>query len=149
MHIRYLGEQIEEVETELKELIEESPTWQVQEDLLCSTPGVAETTARTLLVRIPELGKANLQEIAKLVGLVPIVHESSTCKGKHRIEGGRADVRRALHMATLPCVQHNESGSMPFTSGLLIRARRLEIVLIVAARKLLVILNPMLKNQTA
>jgi transposase len=87
VHIRYLGEQIEEVETELKELIEESPTWQVQEDLLCSTPRVAETTARTLLVRIPELGEANLQEIAKLVGLVSIVHESSTWKGEHHIEG--------------------------------------------------------------
>ena len=123
--------------------------WQVQEDLLCSTPGVAETTARTLLARIPELGKANLQEVAKLVGLVPIVHESSTWKGEHHIEGGRADVRRALHMATFWSVQHNESGSMPSASGLLIRARRLEIVLIVAARKLLVILNPMLKDQTA
>ena len=116
-HIRYLGEQIEEVETELKELIEESPMWQVQEDLLCSTLGVAETTARTLLARIPELGKANLQEVAKLVGLVPIVHESSTWKGEHHIEGGRADVRRALYMATLSCVQHNESGSRPSTSG--------------------------------
>jgi transposase len=71
-HIRYLGEQIEEVETELEELIEESPVWQVQEDLHCSTPGVAETTARTLLPRVPELGEANRQEIAKLVGLAPI-----------------------------------------------------------------------------
>jgi len=96
-HIRYLSEQIEEVETELEELIEESPIWQVQEDLLCSTPGVAETTARTLLARVPELGKANRQEIAKLVGLTPIAQESGRWKGERHIEGGRADVRQALY----------------------------------------------------
>lgn len=70
-HIRYLSEQIEEVERELKELLESTPACQVQEDLLCSVPGIGETTARVLLARLPELGEANREEVAKLVGVAP------------------------------------------------------------------------------
>lgn len=146
-HIRYLNEQIEEVETELEELIEESPVWQVQEDLLCSTPGVGETTARTLLARVPELGEANRQEIAKLVGVAPIAQESGTWKGERHIKGGRADVRQALYMATLSCIQHNER-IKNFYHRLLDKGKEKKVALIAAARKLLVILNTMLKNQT-
>lgn len=146
-HIRYLNRQIEEVEREMKELIEESPVWQVKKDLLCSAPGVAETTACTLLGRVPELGKANRQEIAKLVGLAPIAQESGTWKGERHIEGGRADVRQALYMATLSCIQHNEK-IRTFYHRLLERGKEKKVALIAAARKLLVILNTMLKNQT-
>jgi transposase len=147
-HIRYLSEQIEDVEQELGELIESSPAWQVQEDLLCSVPGIGETTARVLLARLPELGEANREEIAKLVGLAPIAQESGTWKGKRHIDGGRADVRRALYMATLSCVQHNDR-IRSFYKRLIERGKEAKVALIAAARKLLVILNTMLKNQTA
>jgi len=147
-HVRYLNEQIEEVETELEKLIEESPVWQAEEDLLCSTPGVGETTARTLLGRLPELGEANRQEIAKLVGLAPIAQESGTWKGERHIEGGRADVRQALYMSTLSCIQHNEK-IKNFYHRLLEKGKEKKVALVAAARKLLVILNTMLKNQTA
>lgn len=146
-HIRYLNEQIEEVETEVEELIEESPMWQGQEDLLCSTPGVGETTARMLLGRVPELGEANRQEIAKLVGLAPIAWESGTWKEERHIKGGRADVRQAIYMATLSCIQHNEK-IKNFYHRLLDNGKEKKVALIAAARKLLVILNTMLKNQT-
>jgi transposase len=146
-HIRYLEEQIEEVESKLEKLIEESPVWQAEEDLLCSAPGVAETTARTLLGRLPELGEANRQEIAKLVGMAPIAQESGTWKGERHIEGGRADVRQALYMATLSCIQHNEK-IKTFYHRLLDKGKEKKVALIAAARKLLVILNTMLKNQT-
>ena len=146
--VRYLDEQIEEVETELEKLIEESPVWQAEEDLLCSTPGVGETTARTLLGRLPELGEANRQEIAKVVGLAPIAQESGTWKGERHIEGGRADVRQALYMSTLSCIQHNEK-IKNFYHRLLEKGKEKKVALVAAARKLLVILNTMLKNQTA
>ena len=121
--------------------------WQAEEDLLCSAPGVAETTARTLLGRLPELGEANRQEIAKLVGMAPIAQESGTWKGERHIEGGRADVRQALYMATLSCIQHNEK-IKTFYHRLLDKGKEKKVALIAAARKLLVILNTMLKNQT-
>lgn len=146
-HVRYLDEQIEEVETELEKLIEERPVWQAEEDLLCSAPGVAETSARTLLGRLPELGEANRQEIAKLVGMAPIAQESGTWKGERHIEGGRADVRQALYMATLSCIQHNEK-IKTFYHRLLDKGKEKKVALIAAPRKLLVILNTMLKNQT-
>jgi len=146
-HIRYLSEQIEETESELKDLIEESPVWQVQEDLLCSVPGIGETTARVLLARLPELGEANREEIAKLVGVAPIAQESGTWKGERHIEGGRADVRRALYMATLSCIQHNDR-IQSFYQRLVDKGKEAKVALIAAARKLLVILNTMLKDQS-
>ena len=76
-HIRYLSDQIEEVERELGELIESSPAWQVQEDLLCSVSGIGQTTARVLLVRLPELGEANREEIAKLVGVAQLLKRAA------------------------------------------------------------------------
>ena len=146
-HIRYLSEQIEEVERELGARIESSPAWQVQEDLLCSVPGIGRTTARVLLARLPELGEANREEIAKLVGVAPIAQESGTWKGERHIQGGRADVRRALYMATVACVQHNDR-IQAFYQRLVDRGKEAKVALIAAARKLLVILNTMVKNQT-
>jgi len=146
-HVRYLDDQIDEVERALEELIEESPVWQAEENLLCSTPGVGETTARVLLARVPELGEANRQEIAKLVGLAPIAQESGTWKGERHIEGGRADVRQALYMATLSCIQHNER-IKEFYQRLLEKGKAKKVALIAAARKLLVIPFALLKNQT-
>lgn len=146
-HIRHLSEQIEETERELGKLIEESPVWQAEEELLCSVPGIGKTTARVLLARLPELGEANREEIAKLVGLAPIAQESGTWKGERHIEGGRADVRRALYMATVACVQHNDRIGA-FYRRLVDRGKEAKVALIAAARKLLVILNTMLKNQT-
>jgi transposase len=146
-HIQYLEEQIEAAEREMDTLIEDTPVWRAEEDLLCSTPGIAEATARTLLGRLPELGEANRQEIAKLVGMAPIAQESGTWKGERHIQGGRADVRQALYMATLSCIQHNEK-IRTFYHRLLDRGKEKKVALIASARKLLVILNTMLKNHT-
>lgn len=151
-HIEYLDKRLEEVERELEKLIEESPAWKAQEDLLCSVPGVAETTARTLLATVPELGEANRQEIAKLVGgplvgLAPLACESGKWKGERHIRGGRAEARSALYMATLACLRHNDR-IRSFYQRLVDRGKEAKVALLAAARKLLVILNTMLKNQT-
>lgn len=142
-----LDERIAEVERKLETLIEESPAWKAQEDLLCSVPGVAETTARTLLATVPELGEANRQEIAKLVGAAPLACESGKWKGERHIRGGRAEARSALHMATLACLRHNKR-IRHFYQRLVNRGKEAKVALLAAARKLLVILNTMLKNQT-
>lgn len=147
-HVRYLEEQISAVEREVGTLIEESPAWKAQEDLLCSVPGIGETTARVLLARLPELGDATREEIAKLVGVAPIAQESGTWKGGRHIQGGRADVRRALYMATLAAIQHNQK-IRAFYRRLVDRGKEAKVALIAAARKLLVVLNTMLKNQTS
>jgi transposase len=146
-NIRYLNDQIEGVEKEFEQLIEQSLVWQAGEELLCSAPGVGETTALTLHGRLPKLGEANRQEIAKLVGMAPTAQESGAWKGELHIEGGRADVRQALYMATLSCIQHNER-IKNFFHRLLEKVKERKVALIAAARKHLVILNTMLKNQT-
>lgn len=146
-HIRYLDERIAEVEGQLETIVEESPAWKAQEDLLCTVPGVAETTARTLLATVPELGEANRQEIAKLVGVAPLACESGKWKGERHIRGGRAKARSALYMATLACLRHNDR-IRSFYQRLVDRGKEAKVALLAAARKLLVILNTMLKNQT-
>lgn len=145
-HIRYLDERITEVERQLETLIEESPG-KAQEDLLCTVPGVANTTARTLLSTVPELGEANRQEIAKLVGVAPLACESGKWKGERHIRGGRAKARSAPFMATLACLRHNDR-IRSFYQRLVDRGKEAKGALLAGARKLLVILNTMLKNQT-
>jgi len=93
-------------------------------------------------------GKGRPRQTPKLVGVAPIAQQSGTWKGERHIEGGRADVRRALYMATLSCVQHNDR-IQAFCQRLVDRGKEAKVALIAAARKLLAILNTMLKNQTA
>ena len=95
-HLDFLQEELAETEETLEETLRQSEAWKVQEQLLCSVPGLGKTTARTLLALLPELGEANREEIAKLAGVAPIVQESGRWKGERHIEGGRP-AARALH----------------------------------------------------
>lgn len=146
-HLTFLQEQLTETEQELEETLEQSEAWKAKEQLLCSVPSLGKTTARTLLALLPELGKVNREEIAKLVGVAPIVQESGRWKGERHIEGGRPAVRHALYMATMTAIQHNQR-IRQFYQRLRDRGKAGKVALIAAMRKLLVILNTMMKTET-
>jgi len=146
-HLDFLQEELAETEETLEETLRQSEAWKVQEQLLCSVPGLGKTTARTLLALLPELGEANREEIAKLAGVAPIVQESGRWKGERHIEGGRPAVRHVLYMATMTAIQHNQR-IRQFYQRLRDRGKGGKVALIAAMRKLLVILNTMMKTET-
>lgn len=146
-HLSFLQEELAEAEKKLEETLEQSEAWKVKERLLCSVPGLGKTTARTLLALLPELGEANREEVAKLAGLAPIVQESGRWKGERHIEGGRPAVRHALYMATMTAIQHNQR-IRQFYRRLRDRGKAGKVALVAAMRKLLVILNTMMKTET-
>jgi transposase len=146
-HISFLEERLEQVEKRLDEAIKASPVWREEEALLQSVPGVGEATARVLIAELPELGQANRQEIAKLVGVAPLNQDSGQHRGKRTTWGGRAAVRSALYMAALSATRFNDKIS-EFYHRLLDRGKAKKVALVAAARKLLVILNTMVKNGT-
>ena len=143
-HLDFLQEELAETEETLEETLRQSEAWKVQEQLLCSVPGLGKTTARTLLALLPELGEANREEIAKLAGVAPIVQESGRWKGERHIEGG---LQHVLYMATMTAIQHNQR-IRQFYQRLRDRGKGGKVALIAAMRKLLVILNTMMKTET-
>ena len=146
--LRALKEQIAEAEDKLKEAVENSPMWKRKDDLLESVPGVGETTAHALIAELPELGKANRQEIAKpRAGVAPLNCDSGKRRGQRTTWGGRASVRRALYMATLVATRYNDR-IRAFYHRLLDRGKAKKKALVASMRKLLVILNTMVKNGT-
>jgi transposase len=144
---------IETLEAELKCLDEDidtwvraSPIWQVRADLLRSVPGIGPTTAYTLLAELPELGRLSRREIASLAGLAPWTRQSGRWRGKSMIGGGRTPVRTALYIAGLVASRHNPA--LKLFRDRLVQAGKPKIVAIIAvARKLLTILNAILRDQ--
>lgn len=126
--------------------IRKSPLWLVKQNLLTSMPGVGATTARTLLAELPELGSLDRRQIAALAGLAPFTRQSGTWRGKSFIGGGRGSVRAALFMAALVAIRHNPV--LKQFRDRLVAAGKPKIVAVVAAmRKLLTILNAMIRDQ--
>ena len=121
------------------------PEWVAQEELLTSVPGVGTVTARTLLAELPELGRLDRRQIGSLAGLAPWTRESGRWVGQSRIGGGRARVRTALYMAVLSGVRYN-SILKSFYQELLSRGKPKLVALMAAARKLLTILNAVLRT---
>lgn len=146
-HLSFLERRLAETEEQIDEAVEESPMWQKEEELLCSVPGVGQTTAHVLLAELPELGEANRQEIAKLVGVAPLNADSGQRRGQRTTWGGRASVRSALYMATLVATRHNRH-IRDFYQRLIGRGKAKKKALVACMRKLLVILNTMVKNGT-
>jgi transposase len=147
-HIRYLDHRVKEMDTELESAIEQSEVYRVKDDLLRSVPGIGPVASRTLLASLPELGKLNAKKIAALAGLAPMARDSGTLKGRRMICGGRADVRSALYMATLSAVRYNPT-LKAFYDRLRGAGKPAKVALTAAARKLLTILNAMLKANQA
>lgn len=142
---RQLDGQLKDLEKRIAALIEDDDDWRTKAQLLQSVPGVGPTVAQTLLADLPELGQANRQQIAALVGLAPFDRESGRWKGRRSCFGGRADVRSVLYMAAVTAKRCN-----PLIIQL---ARRLEaagkpfkVVMVACMRKLLTILNTLVAN---
>ena len=146
-HITWLEGELAEVDTDLHDQLSQSEPWQAKAKVLQSTPGVGPITTYTLLAELPELGQLNRKQIAALVGLAPLNNDSGRQRGRRMIWGGRATVRTTLYMATLTAVQHN-SVIKAFYQRLLQAGKSKKVALTAAARKLLTILNVMVKNNS-
>lgn len=145
-HIIWLESEEHELDDELRRFIDQNPTWHATDDLLQSTPGVGPVTAMTLVADLPELGHLDRQEIAALVGVAPMNRDSGSKRGKRRTQGGRAHVRSVLYMAALSASRCNPV-IRTFYERLLQRGKEHKVALTACMRKLLVILNAMVKNQ--
>jgi transposase len=144
-HIRQLEAQITKLEQMIDSLIDTVDEWREQRQRLLSVPGVGQQLANTLIADLPELGSLNHKQIAALVGVAPFNRDSGSMRGKRRIRGGRATVRTVLFMATMTAVRFNPKLRAMYQR--LIDAGKLKkVALIACMRKMIVILNAMLKN---
>jgi len=145
-HIRWLTKALAEIEADLATRIRSSPIWRERDNLLHSVPGVGDITAYTLIADLPELGHLDRRKIAALVGLAPFNRESGHWRGRRMIAGGRPAVRSVLYMATLTAVRFNPAIAH-FYQRLTAAGRPKKVALTAAMRKLLTILNAMLRDQ--
>jgi transposase len=146
-HVAYLGRQLDRLEADLAAAVRSSPLWRERDDLLQSVPGVGPQVSRVLLAELPELGTTSGRQLAALVGLAPFARDSGQARGRRRISGGRARVRAALYMAALVGVRFN-APLAAFYGRLLGRGKAKKVALIAVARRLLGILNALLRHRT-
>ena len=146
-HVRWLRKQLGELDVVLEHAIRRSPAWCAKARLLRSVPGIGNVTVTTLLAHLPELGTLNRRAIAALVGVAPFNHDSGKLRGTRTIWGGRAQVRAVLYMSTLVASRRNPV-VQAFYARLLAAGKKPKVALTACMRKLLVILNTMLRDQT-
>jgi transposase len=144
-HLDWLHHELKRLDRELDKWIRNSPIWKEKEELLQSAPGVGHVVSRTLLSELPELGTMNRKEIAALAGVAPFNQDSGKGKGRRCIWGGRAAVRSALYMAALVASRHNPVIKV-FYQRLLKAGKAKKVALTACMRKLLTILNTMLRD---
>lgn len=144
-HLAWLQAEIETLEQQINQAIANNPTWRETARRLTTAPGVGPITASTLLADLPELGQLNRGQIAALVGVAPFNHESGKQRRKRRIFGGRNSVRSVLYMATLSAIRHNPI-IKSFYQRLVDKGKLKKVALTACMRKLLVILNTMVKS---
>lgn len=144
-HITWLDKQITEIDHDLTKRLRNSDVWRTKDDLLRGIPGVGAVTALTMLAKCPELGMLNRREIAALTGVAPLANDSGKHRGKRSIWGGRADVRAVLYMAAVSAIRCNEP-IKAFAERLKKAGKPPKVVIVACMRKLLTIMNSMLKN---
>jgi transposase len=147
-HISWLKKRLDDLDGQLKRFIQASPLWRATDQLLQSTPGVGPVTSLSLIAELPELGTLNRREIAALVGVAPFNRDSGTLRGQRTIWGGRAGVRSALYMATLSATRCNPV-IKAFYRRLCDAGKPHKVALTACMRKLITILNTMVKNGTS
>ena len=146
-HIHWLEQRVNDTNKDLRAALKTSPLWQATTRLLQSVPGIGPTTAAILIAELPELGHLSRQQLGALVGVAPLNRDSGQYRGIRRIWGGRAQVRRALFMATLVATRYNPVIRV-FYRHLLTGGKPKLVALVACMRKLLTILNAMIKAQT-
>lgn len=144
-HIQWLANSLKELNLEIGDFVEGSPVWKEKDAVLQSVPGVGPVTSATMLGMLPELGKLNRQQIAALVGVAPVNKDSGRKQGKRRVYGGRADVRSVLYMAALAAKKYNPV-IRKFYERLIKQGKEKKVALTACMRKLLVILNVMMRT---
>jgi len=146
-HIAWLKQCLKKVDKDLATLLKQSPLWRETERILRSTPSVGPVMAYTLVSDLPELGSLNRRQIAALVGVAPMNRDSGTFRGKRCIWGGRSAIRSVLYMSTLNAIQFNPL-IKPFYERLRAAGKLHKVAITACMRKLLTILNTMVKNRT-
>ena len=146
-HIAWLDKRITEIDAELTRRLRTSDVWRTKDDLLRGIPGVGAVTSLTMLAKCPELGQLNRREIAALTGVAPLAKDSGKHRGKRFVWGGRANVRAVLYMATVSAMRFN-SRIKPFAERLKQAGKPTKVVIVACMRKLLTIMNSILKNST-
>jgi transposase len=144
--IAALEKELAELDRDIDDAVRSSPVWREKEDLLASVPGVGSKIAHTLIAGLPELGTLDRKQIASLAGLAPYTRQSGKWKGKSMIGGGRKDVRTAIFMAALVGTRFNPV-LKAFYRRLLAAGKPKMVALIATARKLLTILNAILRDK--
>ena len=132
----------------LRQTLRQSPVWRENDDLLRSVPGVGEQLSLTLLAHLPELGTLDRRQISALVGVAPFNRDSGALRGKRTVWGGRARVRAALYIGALVGSRYNPV-IRDFYQRLLAAGKPKKLALTACMRKLLVILNAMLKHRSS
>lgn len=147
-HLGWLRKEVKQLDKEIAEGIHSHPEWSMRVEILRSVPGVGPVLSAAIIAGLPELGQADRRQIAALVGVAPLNRDSGTFRGRRCVWGGRAPLRSVLYMATLAATRHN-----PVIGGLYRRlcaaGKPKKVALVACMRKLLTILNAMLRAKTA
>lgn len=146
-HIQQMQQRIEKLNQQIQSLAQQQSDWQRKNVILQSVNGIGQVTAALCLAELPELGTLSEKQIARLVGVAPMNHDSGKHKGKRMIAGGRTAVRCGLYMATLVAIRHNPV-IRKFYERLLANGKLKKVALVACMRKLLVILNAMIRDNT-
>lgn len=146
-HIEWLQRELDDLDTDLRQTLLQSPVWREKDNLLRSVPGVGEQISLTLLAHLPELGTLDRRQIAALVGVAPFNRDSGTLRGRRTVWGGRAKVRAVLYMGALVAARYNPV-IRDFYHRLLAAGKPKKLALTACMRKLLVILNSMLRHRS-
>jgi len=145
--IAWLTRSLEKINREIEDLITQSPLWREKEELLRTFTGVGPVTTCSILCELPELGLLNRQKIGALAGVVPFNRDSGKIRGKREIWGGRSYLRSVLYMATLSAIRFNPA-IKPVYERLIARGKLHKVAMVACMRKVLVILNAMIKTKT-
>lgn len=145
--IQLLQKQLDELDAQIQDLIDQTPNLKQKRDLLQTVPGVGKVLSATLVAQMPELGSCDRKEIAALGGLAPFNHDSGRMRGKRMIRGGRPFVRNVLYMATIAATRFNPVIRSMY-ERLLIAGKQKKVAIVACMRKLLTILNAMIRTNT-
>jgi len=145
-HLDYLEQSLKKLNQEIEELTQSNQEWIDKVNLLKTIPGIGQVISTTLVSYLPELGQLTAKQISRLVGVAPINHDSGQHKGKRMINGGRAPVRASLYMGAVVAIRHNPI-IKDFYERLLSRGKPKKLAITACVRKMLVILNAMVRDQ--